>query len=350
MPTIDWTKENGLMIGIALYNGSIIPKPLEYILMPFYGFNNSRLAGFGKISYNIIPYNRFIRLATISLQGTQFGAPGNQNYQKLQVGLDLYFRTNKMNNPITQKLYGNYIEATNLFQIELQEKPTMNSYLQFGYQLEKASIINPFALLTSFESNQSFLKTSIELNYKLSYHGKQNGLDFRLFTGAMLINSSNIPFYALSASGRSGSEQYLYQGTFPDRFSVFPSTFLSRQMTFTEGGLVSPVNEKLGYSRWLISLSFTSTLPGKTARIPVKPFVNFLLNDKGTKTGYNSQFFYEAGVKVGFWNIFEIYFPMLVSNNIQSITGSFKDRIRFVFKLDLFDLVKMNSVKKIEIQ
>ena len=342
-PAVNWTRENGLMIGVALHNGFLTPKPFEYFVMPFYAFSNSALAGFGKISYDITPFEKFIRKATISVEGLQFGAPGNQNYHKFKTGLDLYLRDNEMNDCLTQKIYGNYIAASNLFQIELQKKAGMSSFLQFGYQLERSSTINPFRLLTSLESSHSFLKTSVELNYKLSYAGKKNGLDIRLFAGGMLKNDSNVPFYALSAGARSGREQYLYQGTYPDRFSIFPTTFWSRQMTFNEGGLVSPVNENLGYSRWLISLSFVSNLPGKLSRMPVKPFVNILLNDHDPATDPGSPLFGEAGVKVGLWNFFEIYFPVIVSENIQSITGSFKDRIRIVFNLNSFSQVKLNS-------
>jgi len=343
VPTINWTRENGFMVGAIIHNGFLTPKPLEYFVMPFWSFHNSDLAGFGRISYNIIPYAKLIRKAKISLEGTQFGAPGNQNYQKIKAGLDLYFRSGQMNNSIMQKAYGNFITASNLFQITHQEKAIMSNYLQFGYQLEKPGNINPFALLVSSESGQSFLKTSAEFNYRFSYYGKKKGLDIRFFAGTMLKNDPAVPFYSLAAGGRGGSEQYLYEGTFPDRFSTFPTTFWSRQMSLSEGGLVSPVNGQLGYSRWLVSLSLTSNLPGKISRIPIKPFVNLLLNDHGTGNDHNSPFFYEAGIKAGLWNFFEIYIPVLVSENIKTITGSFKDRIRLVFTLNTFSQVKLNS-------
>jgi len=343
VPAINWTRENGFMAGVVVHNGFLTPKPLEYFVMPFYAFRNSKLAGFGRISYNITPYDKLIRKAKISLEGTQFGAPGNQNYHKIKAGLDIYFRSGQKNNSLMQRAYGNFIAASNLFQIIHHEKATMSNYLQFGYQLEKTGNVNPYNLLVSSESGQSFLKTSVEFNYRLSYYGKKRGLDIRLFAGTMLKNDPAVPFYSLSASGRSGSEQYLYEGTFPDRFSAFPTSFWSRQMNFSEGGLVSPVNSQLGYRNWLVSLSFTSNLPEKISRIPIKPFVNLLLNDHGMGTGHNSPFFYEAGLKAGLWNFFEIYIPLVVSGNIKSINGSFKDRIRLVFNLDTFSQVKLNS-------
>src|SRR5665647_524421 len=154
-------------------------------------------------------------------------------------------------------------------------------------------------------------------------------------------NASN-PFYSLAASGRSGRELYLYDGSYPDRFGSASGGFLTRQMTLSEGGLVSPVNERLGYSRWLVSLSMTSDLPGKIGFVEIKPFVNLLLNDHGSDTGNRSPFFFEAGLKTGIWNLFEISVPLLVSGNIQSMTGSFKDRIRFTFNLDTFTSMKFN--------
>ncbi len=343
MPVVNWTRENGFMAGVALHNGFIIPKPVEYFVMPFYAFGNKDLAGFGSITYNITPYDKLIRLAAISVEGTQFGAPGNQNYQKLNTGIDLYFRKKDMTSPISQKVYGKYTTASNLYQLELQEKAAMNSTIQFGYQLEKQSVINPFTLQAAFESGKSYQKTSVEFNYRMSYFGKDKGLEIRLFAGTMLKEDLEIPFYALSPAGRSGHELYLFQGTYPDRFAIFPSNLWSRQMSLSEGALVSPINDSLGYSSWLVSLSFTSSLPGKISWLPVKPFVNMLLNDKGLGHGNNSLLFFEAGIKAGFWNLLEIYVPLLVSKNIDLANGVFKNRIRFVFTLDSFSKKRLLS-------
>jgi hypothetical protein len=343
IPVVDWNRENGFMAGVALHNGMFITKPVEYLVVPFYSFHNSRLAGYGKISFNITPYDNFIRIASLTLEGAQFGAPGNQNYQKAKIGLDIYFRPNKMNNPVFQKVFGYYIAASDLQQIELLSKAKIRSYLQFGYLLERTGIIDPFNMLVTFESGKSFQKTSLEFNYNYCYNSNKSGLEMRLFAGMMLKNASTDPFYAFSASGRSGREQYFYQGIYPDRFSEFPKTLGSRQMTLSEGGLVTSVNDSLGYSQWLCSLSLTSTLPGKVSRIPVKLFANLLLNDHGPGTIDKSVLFFEAGLKTGIWDFFEIYFPLLVSDNIDAMTGSFKDRIRFVFKLDIFNPIRLNS-------
>jgi len=333
-PVVNWNRENGFMVGAALHNGFLIPKPFEYFIMPFYSFGDSKLAGYGKLAYNITPYQSFIQLAKLSVEGTQFGAPYHQDYRKVEAGVELNFRPDNETNPIRQKAYGRYTLASDLSQIENGEKAAMNPYMQLGYNVQKTSLINPYNVSVTFETGKSFQKAAVELNYKQSYIGKNNGLEMRLFAGTMLKNTSNA-YYSLAPGGRSGREQYLYEGTYPDRFSPYSTTFWSGQMTLSEGGIVSPINDKLGYSRWLVSLSLCSNLPGKAGRFGIKPFVNLLLNDHGLSTAYPSPFFGEAGIKIGIWNLFEIHFPLLVTGNIQSMAGSIKDRIRFVFNLDL---------------
>jgi len=334
LPAVNWNHENGFMVGVALCNGIVIPKPFEYFVMPFYTLNNSAFAGYGRMSYNLTPYNSAIRLAKITVEGTQFGAPGNQAYQKIMTGVDIHFRPNTVTNPIRQKAYVRYILASDLQEIENAGKARLNPYIQLGYTVDKKSLINPFKLLVSFEAGSSFSKAALDFNYKQSYPGRDNGLDIRLFAGTMLGSTASNPLYNLAPAGRSGRELYLYDGTFPDRFGVYPTTVFSRQMTISEGGLVSPVNENLGYSKWLVSVSLSSNLPGKAGRFGIKPFVNLLLNDHGMGGVNNSPFFGEAGFKVGIWNFTEIYIPLLVTNNILSSTGPIKNRIRIVFNLD----------------
>ena len=340
-PAMNWTRENGFMLGLALHNGFLTPKPVEYFVMPFFAFGNSVLAGYGKITFNLIPYDKVIRKAKIYLEGSQYGAPGHQNYSRINTGFEIALRNARQNSRWNQHLSGNITLASDLSELELLHKSSMLTYLHLGYQLERIGFVNPVRICTTLEYGPSYLKTLVELNYRLSYAGKKNGLDLRLTSGVVVDQSKINSFYWLAPGSRSGREEYLFQGTYPDRFAVFPNSFWSRQMTITEGGLVSPVNEKLGYSRWLIALSVISSLPGKTSRIPVKPFFNLLLNDHGS--GQHLPLFCEAGVKAGLWNFFEIWIPLLVSRNIVSSTGPFKDRIRLVFNLDSFSQTKLNS-------
>jgi hypothetical protein len=340
LPAFDWNSNDGFMAGVAVHNGTLIPKPFEYFLIPFYTFRKKELTGYGKISFNIIPYNNIVRLAVFSLEGSQFGAPGNQNYHRTRIGYDFFLRSGKITDQISQKIFIYHISASDINQIKLLSKARMLSYLQFGYRMEKGGIIDPYSLVISFESGKSFQKTSLELNFKHSYNGKGNGLEMRFFAGTMLRNHSADAVYSFSAGGRSGRQQYLYQGLFPDRFGEINKTFWSRQMDLSEGALATPVTDSLGYSPWVSSLSFTSSLPGKMSRIPVKPFTNIVLNSNSYLANGRLQVYFETGIKTGIRDFFEVYIPVIVSGNLSSVNGTIKERIRFVFRLD-----KLNPLK-----
>jgi len=343
IPVVNWTRENGFMLGVALHNGFLLPKKFEYILMPFYAFNSPDIAGFGTVSYKITPHESFIRIASVSIDGVRFAATGNQNYHKARLGLTLHFRNKTHNNPFTHKGFAYLIAASDLSEIERQQKAHMRTFIQFGYQLEKLTMINPYSLRFTNESYTSFQKTTVEINYRYSYRIKNKGLDIRVFAGTMLQRNAETPFYNLAPGGRSGREQYLFEGSYPDRFSTFPGTFWSRQMTLSEGGLAMPVNDGLGFSNWLVSCTFTSHLPGWASKLPIKPFITVLLNDHGMENTRKPSVFYETGLKTGIWGILELYIPVFLSDNLKSEKMVFKDRIRFVFSLDAIQKGKFNT-------
>jgi hypothetical protein len=212
------------------------------------------------------------------------------------------------------------------------QKPGVKYFWQTGYTIDRTLPVNPFSFEAGFESGASYQKASALLNYRYSYNGVNNGMDIRLYAGGMLNSDHERPYYSLAPSARTGSELYLFQGEFPDRFER-PPHFWSKQMIITEGGLISPVTDSTGYSKWLISASFSSSLPGIAGKAPIKPFMNVLYNDHPVN---GSPLFFEAGLKAGVWGFFEVHVPLLVSKNLSEILPTVRDRIRFVLSLDTF--------------
>jgi hypothetical protein len=254
-------------------------------------------------------------------------------FQKFNTALDIHFRPRNPVRALRHNVFGSFTAASDLFQITLEEKAGMDQFFKTGYSLNNPRSINPYSFLTSIELHRGFRKALVTFNYRASYIGEGRGLDVRMFAGKMLKNTSTSPLHGLAPSGRSGREHYLYQGLYLDRFREFTENFWSRQLEFDEGGLVSPVNRSAGFSDWLVSISLTSTLPVVPVWIPVRPFVNILLNDSSAGISNSHPIFFEAGIKSGIFDLFEVYFPFIVTENISSM-HSFKDRIRFTITID----------------
>ena len=343
LPVINWNHENGFMSGMLFYNGIIIPKRFEYFVMPFYVFDEGTLAGNFKLTYNILPYSNIIQKVSFNLEGIQYGAPNNQNYHKLSTGFDLKFKPKNPINSIAHSIYSKLLFSSDLFEILNENNSTMKPFFQFGYKINKISKINPYRFHLFFESDSKVSKASLELKYKYSYIGKENGLELRFFAGSILNKNLENNFLNFSPSGRGGRELYLYDGYYPNRFGLNNESVWTRQVTISEGGLISPMNNALGYSKFLISLSLVSSLPGKASFTGIKPFVNILINDKYLSNEYKSKIFLETGLKFSFLNVIDIFFPLLVSSNIKVINGSLKERIRFVLNLDIIEQLNLNK-------
>lgn len=329
IPLLNWNRADGFMAGMALNNGAMLPKPVEYVIMPFYTFRDPGLSGKGRVSLNFIPYNCIIRKLTVSLEGAHFGATQFNDYQTIRPGLDIWFRNRNMISTESQRVFWRFISATDIEEIDTDVDAGTREFLQFGYSFERSSMVNPFDLVAALETGDSYCKASLEFNYRISYNTGNRGVDARLFAGAMIKTNPGSPLYSFAPSGRSGRELYLYQGDFPDRFSGFSENFWSRQMELSEGAIVSHVNDTTGYSSSILSFSLSGNLPGVAGRIPVKPFANLVYAADVAKP-----VFFETGIKAGIWGFLEVHLPLLVTENISSVRSKIKERIRFTLNLN----------------
>ncbi len=329
LPLLNWNRADGFMAGFALDNGFMLPKSVEFIFMPFYKFNEPGLSGKGRVAINLTPYNSIIRKLTFSLEGAQFGATVNNNYTTLKPGIDIWFRNRNMLNSTNHQISGRFIHATDIQAIVGDSRAGTRDFWQTRYSFSGSGPLNPFDFSGTYEWNKTYGKVFMELNYRISYSGRNKGLDIRLFSGTMTKINPASDLYSFAASGRSGKELYLFQGDFPDRFSDYSQNFWSRQMINTEGSLVTPVNDSTGYNRSIISLSLSGNLPGFAGKLPVKPFADLVY-----ASGNSKPYFYEAGLKAGIWNVFEVSMPFFVSRNLSSVRGTVKERIRFTLNLE----------------
>lgn len=324
LPLVNWNRADGFMAGIAMKNSITLPKRTEYFITPFFIFREPDFAGKGRITYNLLPYNSIIRKTSISLEGASFGATPFNDYHAIKPGIDFWFHKG-------HHIYGKYILATNLQEVNSDVNASQAHYWQAGYTFVKPRLVNPYSITALYEAGNDFGKISGELNYRFSFNGGNQGFDIRVYSATMTHIPPGDGFHMLAVSGRSGRELYLFQGDFPDRFAEFRDNFWSRQMLISEGALVTPLSDSTGYSRSLVSLSLASNLPGFAGSLPVKPFANLVYAPDA-----DSQLYAETGFKAGIWNFLEFYMPLLVSDNISSLRGSLKERIRFTLNLEQF--------------
>jgi hypothetical protein len=172
----------------------------------------------------------------------------------------------------------------------------------------------------------------------------------RFFAGGFLWKRSDFNSDAVDPrfrlGGQRGYQDYLFDQVFFGRNEV--SGIAAQQMTMTDGFFALPTF--FGQSdRFLTALNLMSTLPGK---IPFRIFANAAVTsfaeypagfestvDLNTKTDFAA----EAGICLPLVrNVFEIYLPLVYTQNLKDAFGdqSFEKRIRFVLNVKLVNPVR----------
>jgi hypothetical protein len=208
--------------------------------------------------------------------------------------------------------------------------------------------LNPYSLLTDYQLGQQIQKISVTGKYEFTFN-KGKSIEIRAFYGLFLTSSSN-PDYAFRMSGQTGYQDYLYDNTYLGRTET--SGILSQQFTETDGGfkVYSPLGQT---SKWLGTINVKSALPFLPKQFKV--YGDIGTSDASSIDPYHTgnTYFYDAGFNLSVYkNVFEIYFPVVMSSQIhdylyQYRNFSYGQTIRFTLNLNLlnpFALIKNFSI------
>jgi hypothetical protein len=333
-PVIGWNNYNKLMPGMAFYNSIIPQKNFEYLIMPMFSIGTKREAGIINLNKNLHLGENFIRQMRIGLNAEKFAVGTNifdRHYHKLEPKIVIDFQKENPRSPQNKSLI---LRMVNIWEDQITpefqsgnftgfSKGTIN-YSIFEAQANQEFIraVNPAKISASVQYHDSFIRTSFTANYRLTYPKKKKGIDLRFFAGRFLINKEANPRFFF---GMAGNTDYTYDHVFLDRNRTDP--LLGRQFPLNDGGFKNPVT--LNFSdNWLSAVNLKVPLPG---RIPLS-----LYGDLGFTSYRNiNQVYsaYNAGVAlVVVRDIFEIYFPVAMSSNLNQLT--YLQKVRFILNLN----------------
>ncbi|MCK4664935.1 MAG: M1 family metallopeptidase [Bacteroidales bacterium] len=354
LPAFGWNNYNKYMLGALFHNGIFPIQKFDYQLVPFYSFGTNDFAGSGKISYNIYPYNTCVQRLTLSLSASQYAFNEQQgnNFQKIKTEASFTFKKQSAKSSINNYINIKSIAATDITDILYNSETSNKFFHNIEYIHFNKRKINPYMVFLNIQGSNNFVKSSLEVTYKISYY-KQRGLDIRLFGGTFLYHDKNMSgIYNFSLRGSSGNQDYLYDNIFLGRFENIETnnnSILARQFVKNDGGfaIYTPFGQT---NDWLLALNLTSSLPFD-AKIPVKLYANFAAFGNALQIqNYPDvkSFAYETGVIFSIINdVFEIYFPFIVSEDINNysneITDNYWQKVRFILninELNLFNFIK----------
>ena len=368
LPLMSYNYWDKYMLGIGLHSGILPPKNLEWLLSPMYSFKSKSIVGFGNLHYSS-PINSIKAVDNVALNFTarSFHDYANNVYAivdgsntLVSSSLSRFTKINPTINinfkkPTARSSKSNMLKLRHINILRKEfECPTntcggasfrnQNYYInELSFEHRNSRIINPYSYNAMAEQGNGFVKLSAEGKYKLTYINPKKGLTARAYAAYFpLYNNDNNRIAINSLGYRSKTEFLDYK---MDNWALARNKFyttnkynlLDYQTFNVPSGFKS--NTALGINNsWLANINLNASIP----KLPLYSYINyaFFPNLLDSSTINNA---YELGLALSIIpNVFEIYFPVAVSDNIFGLSSpKYYEKITFLLDIGKIKLRKL---------
>ena len=353
-PIAGWNTNDKGMLGMAFYNSFIPQKRFEYVIAPLYAFDSENVNGYLSAFYNIHPKAiiqnlkigsnaaSFSRISVNSIQNSK----GREimEYYKVAPSAQLTFKkkrarqlstiylTLKNNNIFEEEqIWFKRADGSNRYTIKLE-----NYYVnQLAVSIENSHPINPYNAILEVQQSDDFIKLNLTANSHFAYRKPKTGFDIRVFAGKFLSNNNADSRFNY---GLSGNTDYLYENIFLARTPTQATDgFLTQQFAINDGGF-KQLTLVAASNTWITSINLKTNLFSKHLSIYADiGWVGLATNGFSDKTVGSA---YDIGAALNIVpNIFEIYFPIKISSDLNQLT--YAEKIRFTLNLNVLNPFKV---------
>lgn len=321
-PNFAYNFYNGLILGASLHNKPLIKTNLELSFAPSYATKSNSVIG----SFSAV-YHQFFEKTSIykivyGVAGGTSDYDANLSYKSFTPFVNVIFKRKDLRDATQESITARLLHIDKEIALGEPESPEDNyNVFSLSYNYINPDIIKEFRYNYSLEVAENFSKIAADIRYR-SLSTSDTQLDFRLFAGTFLSNSSAGNYFSF---GLDRANDYLFQLNYFGRSEA--SGIFSQQFIIAEGGFKSVLptrfanqymvafNSSFGLWRWVEFYNDVAFLKNKNSPI---------------------YFAYNNGIRLNFiHNIFEIYFPLYSNKGWEISQEAYPQNIRFTFTGDL---------------
>ncbi len=317
-PVYRYNYYDGLVLGLAVSNKTILRKNFLYKLTPSYSTKSKSFSGSYSFLYEYLPEDTKVNKFSFGVVGSNYHYARNLTYNTIRPFAYLEFRRKSLRD------VGSNAIAASYTLVDREKLPTQTENLEtynykvfsLRYGYSKPEIINDFRFSTELQISSKFSKLSLTARYrKLTDTNRQ--FDFRFFTGAFISNNTTSNFFNFALDRPS---DYLFQYDYLGRSET--SGFFSQQVIMNEGAFKSKLPITFA-NQWMSTMNMSV---GMWRWVEIYSDVGFVKN-KNSKV----YFAYGNGVRLNFvQDILEVYFPFYSNLGWEISQPSYSSKIRFV--------------------
>lgn len=347
-PIIGYNHYDKVMPGIIFYNSLIPRKKFEYILAPMIGTGSGELTGLMQLNYRIMPQRSFIREVNIRFDAKRFSFynqdplfynqdPYNLMFTKATPSLFIKFR-NKLTShhrfylELRQKnINEEFIAPLFIDDVEFVEENKATLFNEAEFTWINDFVLAPSEMNVELEGGPDYIKAFGEYKLNIPYFKGKKAFDVRVFGGSFLSGNNVSPWYGFSFSGEP---DYQYDHTLLGRSEG--SGLLSRQR-FDKDGAFKHITDQMPSTNWISGVNLMASIP----KVPLAAYLDAGIAGYENSTAQA----WDAGIAVVvIKNIFEVYFPVAQSSEMQT---EYHQNIRFKLNFDLLN--PFETLRKLDI-
>lgn len=347
LPALGSNVYDKFMLGLTFHNISISPNKLQYFIAPMYSFGRKEIAGIGEVSYTFLPKKNF-KLIKPGISVKRFGLSNDREYTTVSPYLLFQFGKRENNNSPNRHefLIQNHNKITRDSGVNRQEEGFFAEYRYFRKKPDHKSDIR-FRFAAAETGSLSVNRLSLTAKHSWRYHKRnKRSIDLRLFAASNLkYNYASFtgepPYsqYSIPVSGSNGFQDVFVEDYYFDRSSI--TNFWDAQRGDNMGNFKSSTNLVTNGNLLTGNIYF---------QLPFGPSVFGIFADLGVLenefspissiVGPKYSFIANAGIGVKITDVFAVYFPLLMTDNVNAAIGStnYLNSIRFT--------INMNPVNK----
>ncbi|PSR56754.1 hypothetical protein AHMF7605_26290 [Adhaeribacter arboris] len=343
VPVIGANTYDKFMLGLGVYNSSLIQKKVNYAVFPMYSFGQNKLNGIGNINLNVLSrkksgstilgfqvsrFERFTKyepFLTINLPKSSGYAPENQlRFSSTHVSTLQHVELDRPEN------YFEYTFAYTIPSVQYSIS-SKNAVTRIAARAEA----DLFIINRNVSTENKPVLGKITLEYDREYR-KGKKLQTRFFAGKFFGNKPQGIGYEQFWLGLSGSQDYKKETVFLDRSQRSHALAAFEHQTDDQEGAFKnylPVYA----NRWLTTLNLAADLPVTPFRLYADVgLASFTNSSVPGVVSSETNFYYGSGFSLRGSKILQFYFPVIGSNYTHNFPASFKDFTRNIrFSLNL---------------
>ncbi len=346
LPGFAWNIYDGAMIGVAVHNYGIPFNPFRYFVAPLYSTKRKMVSGLANLNYTFLP-KRIFKTSQFGLTVQSFKQDTlYRNNDSYYIGVAPSW-TADLGNRGDRTNYNHKVRLRGIYKKD-KYGPThiehAGAYIQYEYHFalpdHKIDMTLRNEYLTNVNTYEAFGRQYAEMTYSYKYLKKKTDrwVELRLFGGQQYIRDFNLTFghqYKMSLSGVDGFQDQFLEEFYLGRTNL--GGVWSQQRQENMGGFKS--------TSYYGTTAFGMATANLYVQLPIKFNLIGAYADIGVfHNGVGINEAYDAGLAVRLGQVFGVYFPLYMSDDMLSsygVTTLFKDNskygemIRFTLKLNI---------------